>query len=168
MFQLRSSRLGYLRQNPTLFADADEPLCRHSASTGTFFFVFFFLFTWQSKSWLDLPGWKRSQNISCGFSIADEAQSHSWRRCTWRKIRWLYRESGALMQTRGMKTRLDTTIHCCCFKKDITRMWTKLRGLLLVRPFPLLSVWQRVKSWQPKSSMWCFSRALRITWGVWS
>lgn len=39
-------------------------------------------FTWQSGSWLHLQGWKRSQNISCGFSIADEAQSHSWRRYT--------------------------------------------------------------------------------------
>lgn len=59
-------------------------------------------------------------------------------------------------------------------------MWTRFRGLLLYRwilvckftvstlPFPLLSVWQRVKSWQLKSSMLCFSRALRITWGVWS
>lgn len=47
-----------------------------SARTGIF------VFTWQSRSWLDLRGWKRSQNISCGFSNAGEAQSHSWRRCT--------------------------------------------------------------------------------------
>lgn len=39
-------------------------------------------FTWQSRPWLHFQGLKRSQNISCGFSIADGAQSHSWRRYT--------------------------------------------------------------------------------------
>lgn len=56
------------------------------------------LFTWRGGSWVELRGWKRSQNVSRGSSSADAAQSHSWRRCTWHKIRWLCRGSGALRQ----------------------------------------------------------------------
>lgn len=35
-------------------------------------------------------------------------------------------------------------------------------------PFPLRSIWQRLKSLWLTSSMLCFSSALWITWGVWS
>lgn len=63
------------------------------------------LFTWRGGSWVDLQGWKRSQNVSYGLSSADAAQSHSCRRCTWHKIRWLYLEPGVLRQKEewGMK-----------------------------------------------------------------
>lgn len=56
------------------------------------------LLIWRIGSWVELPGWKGSQNVSCGSSSADAAQSHSWRRCTWHKTRWLYLGSGALRQ----------------------------------------------------------------------
>lgn len=52
--------------------------------------------TWRSGSWVELPGWKRSQSVSCGSSSADAAQSRSWRWCTWRRKRWPCQGSGAL------------------------------------------------------------------------
>lgn len=56
------------------------------------------LLIWRIGSCVELPGWKGSQNVACGSSSADAAQSRSWRRCTWHKTRWLYLGSGALRQ----------------------------------------------------------------------
>lgn len=56
------------------------------------------LLTWRGGSWVELQDWKRSRNVSRGSSSAGAAQSRSWRRCSWHKIRWLCRGSGALRQ----------------------------------------------------------------------
>lgn len=61
------------------------------------------LLIWRTGSWVEIPGWKESQNVSCGSSSADAAQSRSWRRCTWHKTRWLYLGSGALRQREEME-----------------------------------------------------------------
>lgn len=56
------------------------------------------LFTWHDDSFVEPPGWKRSQMVFHGPSSADAGQSHSWTWCTWHKIRWLCQGSEALFR----------------------------------------------------------------------